>query len=414
MSTAASRAPRAQPEHRSRRAGAHDSPQPALSRALTLLLAVTSGAAVANIYYVQPLLVRIAHALGVSHAAAGLLVTATQVGYVAGLALLVPLADLLERRRLIATLLVFTAAGLVGCAAAPSFAWLVVALLVVGASSVVAQMVVALASGLAAPEARGRVVGTVMSGLLIGILIARTLSGVVAAAGGWRLSFGLAAGAMVALAAALRRVLPPAPPPERIDYRAAMRSVLSLVTGERLLRQRMLLGSLGFAAFSVLWTSLAFLLAGPPFRYGEAVIGLFGLAGAAGALIAPLSGRIADRGHGALAQTGFYVCLLASWALLALGAHSLAAVIAGIVVLDLGVQGAHIGNQTAIYGLHPEARGRLTTAYMVSVFVGGIVGSTLAASIYSTSGWSGVCVLGAGITALALVVWAVAASRRES
>lgn len=399
-----------QPQRPARCAGERP-PQRGVSAPLTALLAVTSGAAVANLYYVQPLLERIAHALGVTHAAAGLLVTATQVGYVAGLALLVPLGDLLERRRLIATLLVCAAGGLVACAAAPSFPVLVLALLGVGTTSVVAQLVVALASGLAGPHARGRVVGAVMSGLLIGILTARTLSGILAAIGGWRLSFALAAGAMVALAATLRRALPLAPPVERIAYRKALRSVLSLVASEPLLRQRMLLGGLGFAGFSVLWTSLAFLLAGPPFHYGAAVIGLFGLAGAAGALAAPVAGRIADRGHGTIAQSGFLACLLASWGLLALGRHSLAPVIAGIVLLDLGVQGAHIGNQTTIYSLHPEARGRLTTAYMVSVFTGGIAGSTLSASIYSSGGWTGVCALGTAIAATALVAWTIAARR---
>lgn len=188
-------------------------------------------------------------------------------------------------------------------------------------------------------------------------------------------------------------------------YRQALASVLALVAGERVLRHRMVLGALGFAAFSVLWTSLAFLLAGPPFRLGEAAIGLFGLARAAGALAAPLAGRLADRGHGQRGQTVMLSCLLASWGLLALGASSLTALIAGIVVLDFRVQGAQIGNQTAIYSLRAQARSRLTTAYMVSVFLGGIGGSLLSAAAYGAGGWTAVCAFGATLSAAALGVW---------
>jgi predicted MFS family arabinose efflux permease len=381
-----------------------------MPRTLVALLAVASGATVANLYYVQPLLNVIAHALGVSDGTAGLLVTCAQVGYVAGLAFLVPLGDIVERKRLICTILLGTAIALAACAASPSFGTLAAALVAVGVLSVVAQIVVPLASTLAAPEERGQVVGTVMSGLLVGILSARTLSGLIAQLGGWRLVFGLAAGLMVALSLALARMLPTVSATEQVRYRAALRSVLTLIANEPVLRQRMVLGALGFGCFSVLWTSIAFLLSSPHYGYDEAVIGLFGLAGAAGAMIAPVAGRLTDRGHGRLALAGFLLVLLVSWGLLALGKTSLIALLVGIVVMDLGVQGAHISNQAAIYRLHDQARSRLTTAYIVSMFLGGIVGSTLSTTMYAADGWTAICALGAALAVVALLV--LAATRR--
>jgi predicted MFS family arabinose efflux permease len=379
-----------------------------ISRRLVLLLALACGAAVANLYYAQPLLHTLALAFGVTGAIAGLLVTATQLGYVLGLAFLVPLGDRLERRRLITTVLLFTAAAEGLAAAAPVLAVFAIALLAVGLTSVVAQVIVPMSSALAAPHERGQVVGTVMSGLLIGILLARTLSGLIAAVAGWRAVFALAAVAMVALAAALRRTLPEVPPTEKLRYRQLLGSVVRLVTSEPVLRQRMALGGLAFGCFSVLWTSLAFLLSGQGgghYHFGNAAIGLFGLAGVAGAAAAPLSGRLADRGHGRMAATGSLLVLLGSWGLLALGRSSVVALVGGILVLDLGVQALHISNQSTIYALAPEARSRLTTAYMVAYFLGGTVLSALTSTLYASSGWSGVCLLGAGTAAVALIVW---------
>jgi predicted MFS family arabinose efflux permease len=247
----------------------------------------------------------------------------------------------------------------------------------------------------------------VMSGLLIGILVARTISGLVAQLLGWRAVFVLAAAAMLLLAAILRWALPKVPATERLPYPALLRSVLELVKGEPLLRQRMFLGATAFGCFSVLWTSLAFLLSGPPYHYGNAVIGLFGLAGLAGATAAPVAGRLADRGHGRLAMTASILVLLASWGLLALGKGSVFALIAGIAALDLGVQAMHISNQSAVYSLHGQARSRLTTAYMVAYFMGGVVLSAITSTLYSSGGWGAVCALGAITAALGLVAWLV-------
>jgi predicted MFS family arabinose efflux permease len=378
-----------------------------ISRPMVLLLAVTCGAAVANLYYAQPLLHTIASAFSVSNSAAGLLVTVTQAGYVVGLALLVPLGDLLERRRLIALMLLVATAGLGVAAAAPSFAVFALAVGVLGVTAVLAQIIVAMSSSLAGEHERGGVVGTVMSGLLIGILLARTISGLVAQLLGWRVIFVVAAVAMVLLSGVLRLALPRVPSTERLRYPALLRTVLELVRDEPLLRQRMLLGATAFGCFSVLWTSVAFLLSGAPYHYGNAVIGLFGLAGLAGALAAPVAGRLSDRGHGRLAMSGSIIVLLLSWGLLAFGRSSVIALIAGIVVLDLGAQAMHISNQSAVYSLHGQARSRLTTAYMVAYFSGGVALSAATSALYSSGGWEAVCALGAGTAAAGLITWLV-------
>jgi predicted MFS family arabinose efflux permease len=378
-----------------------------IGRGLVLLLAVACGSAAANLYYAQPLLHTLAGALGVSDGTSGLLITLSQLGYVLGLALLVPLGDLHERRRLITITMLLTAAGMVVAATAPSFAVFASAIAIVGVTSVVAQVIVPMSSSLSADHERGQVVGTVMSGLLIGILAARTLSGLIAAAFGWRAVFWFAAGAMLVLAAGLRRALPRVPPTTELSYGGLLRSVLVLIRDEPVLRQRMLVGALDFGCFSTLWTSLAFLLSGAPYHYGNAVIGLFGLVGVAGAGAASLAGRLADRGRGRATTTASILIMLVSWGVLALGASSVIALIIGIAVLDLGVQGLHISNQSAIYALRPEARSRLTTAYMVAYFLGGALLSAIASSLYGSVGWSGICIVGAATAALALIVWGV-------
>ncbi|HUA05339.1 MAG TPA: MFS transporter [Solirubrobacteraceae bacterium] len=378
-----------------------------ISRPLVMLLALTCGAAVANLYYAQPLLHTIAHAFSVSSGTAGLLVTVSQAGYVVGLALLVPLGDLLERRALITAMLLIAALGLGLAGAAPSFTVFALAVALLGVTSVVAQIVVAMSSSLAGEHERGRVVGTVMSGLLIGILSARIVSGIVAQLFGWRVIFVLAAVEMVLLAVVLRVRFPPVPTTEQLSYPELLRSVVRLIRGEPLLRQRMLIGATAFGCFSILWTSVAFMLAGPPYHYGNAAIGLFGLAGLAGALVAPVAGRLSDHGRGRLAMSGSIVVLLVSWGLLAFGQSSLPALIAGIVLLDLGAQAMHISNQSAVYSLHGQARSRLTTAYMVAYFSGGVALSAATSALYSSGGWAAVCALGAGTAALGLVVWLV-------
>jgi predicted MFS family arabinose efflux permease len=276
---------------------------------------------------------------------------------------------------------------------------------VAGVTTVAAQIIVPMAASLAADDQRGRVVGAVMSGLMIGVLLARIISGLIASVAGWRPVFVVAGAILLVLAGTLRRSLPDTGPGAAISYRALLASVVRLVRGEPVLRQRMALGAASMGCFSILWTSVAFLLSGPPYHYGDAVIGLFGLAGLAGAVAAPLVGRLADRGYGRRATLGTIVILLASWGLLALGARSLAALIVGIVLLDLGAQALHISNQSVIYTLHPQARSRVNTAYMVAYFVGGATMSAAASLVYSVARWDGVCALGALASAAALIFW---------
>jgi predicted MFS family arabinose efflux permease len=375
---------------------------------LVALLAVACGAAVANIYYGQPLLAAIADDVHVGPGTAALLVTASQIGYAGGLLLVLPLGDLLERRRLVVRLLGLTAIALVATTTAPSFAVLALGIAAAGVTSVVAQILIPYASTLAAEEERGRVVGRVVSGLLIGILLARTVAGLVASVGGWRFVYGMAAVLMLALAALLHRFMPVIATHSDLPYPRLLRSVGTLVREEPVLRVRMAFGALGFGSFSVLWTAVAILLSRPPYGYGEAAIGLFGLAGLAGAAAASFSGRLADAGHARAATGAFLACVVASWALLALGAHSVFALIAGIVMLDLGVQGAHLLNQHAVYGLRGDARSRLNTAYMTCNFTGGALASAAAAFAWDRGGWGAVCALGAVLPAAALAVWLVA------
>ena len=380
-------------------------PERPLSPRLVLLMAIACGAAVANIYYAQPLLSTIAHEFSVSDGTAGLLVTASQVGYAIGLVLLVPLGDLLERRRLVTRILVVTALALGATAAAPSFTLLAGGLAVVGVTSVVAQILVPMASTLAAEPEKGRVVGKVMSGLLVGILVARTASGLIAEFGGWRLVFGLSAVLMLVLSAVLRARLPEVRPTTTLSYPGLLHSVGRLIVEQPTLRVRMLYGALGMGQFSVLWTTVAFLLAGSPYRYGDATIGLFGLVGLVGALAAQAAGRMADRDSHHLSTGLFFVTMLLSWALIAAGRSSLAALVLGIALLDLGIQGAQITNQSVIYALAPDARSRVTTAYMTTVFASAAISSALASAIYEAGGWSAVATLGAGLAGAGVLLW---------
>jgi predicted MFS family arabinose efflux permease len=378
--------------------------RPALTTRLVVLMAVGSGLSVASNYYVQPLLPDLGDEFGVRSSTVGLLVTVSQVGYVAGLALVVPLGDLVERRRLLTWMTALTAGGLALMAAAPTLALLFPAVALVGVTSVAAQIFVPLSADLARPEQRGRAVGTVMAGLLIGILMARTLAGLISDLAGWRAVYVVAALSMLALSLVSRRRLPAVEPSATTSYRSLLRSVFTLYREEPVLRRRGLYGALGFASFSTLWTSVAFLL-DDAYGYGEATVGLFGLLGVAGAAAAQFAGRVADAGWARVSTLGFFVALALSWVVLAGGEHSLAALIVGIVVLDLAVQGAHISNQSEVYRLRPEARSRLTTAYMCVNFTGGVVGSASSAAVYDAGGWSAVCAVGLGFSAVALALW---------
>jgi predicted MFS family arabinose efflux permease len=377
----------------------------AIDRRLVGLLAVACGATVANLYYAQPLLGQIAGALDVSDGTAGLLVTAVQVFYAAGLILIVPLGDLRDRRPLVVGLLGVCAVGLLAAAASPSFAVLTTALALTAFSSVSVQILVPFAGLLAAPEERGRVVGLVMGGLLTGVLLARTLAGLIADVAGWRAPFAIAAALMIVLAVALWRALPDVAPLSDLPYRRLLASVPRLIGDEPVLRRRMVYGACGFASFALVWTTVAFLLSAPPYGYGEGVIGLFGLAGLVGALAAQGFGRLADRGRGHRATGAVLATILVGWGVLALGGSSIVAIVVGLVLLDFGVQGQNVLSQHAIYGLGSRHASRVTTAYTTANFAGGAAGSTVGSLLWSNYGWSGVCVAGAAIAAVAAAFW---------
>ncbi|WP_219966455.1 MFS transporter [Deinococcus irradiatisoli] len=384
---------------------------PRLTSATITLFAVAVGLIVANLYYAQPLLPQIASAFHVSVGAAARLVTWTQLGYAAGLALIVPLGDSVNRRRLTLGLSALSVLGLLGVAAAPQFWLFALGSVLLGLTSVAAQVLVPFAASLADPQSRGKVVGTVMSGLLLGILLARTVSGLLAAWLGWRWVFVVAAAALTLLTAALWRRLPGGAPQSRLAYGKLLASVVRIVREEPILRRRSLYGLLGFAAFSVFWTSLAFLLSGPPYFYNEAAAGLFGLVGAVGALAASWAGRQADAGHGRRSTGMMALLITASFGLIWWGGNSLWALVLGVAVMDLGVQGLHITNQSEIYRLRPEARSRLTTVYLTSYFAGGVLGSALSSVAYVQLGWAGVCGLGALFGALVLLGWGLERAR---
>ncbi|UTH75265.1 MFS transporter [Chromobacterium sp. IIBBL 290-4] len=373
---------------------------PGLGRGMALLFAVSCGAVIGNIYYAQPLLAVIAGGFGAQPSSLGFIVTLTQLGYACGLLLLVPLGDALDRRKLIVTLLGCSALALMAVAASPSLGWFAAACAALGLCTCAAQLLVPFAASLAAEHERGRVVGTVMSGLLLGILLARTFSGLVAQLGGWRLVYWLAAGVVLLFTAILARALPSDRHSQSLRYGALLASLLTLARAHPALRLRGLYGGLAFACFSLFWTGLTFLLSQPPYGYSEAQIGAFGLVGAAGTLAASGAGRLSDRGHGRRVTSACCLGILLAFGLLWLGGHWLAALLAGVLLLDICVQALHISNQSVIYALQPEARSRITTVYLVSYFLGGELGSGAASLAYAHAGWTGVCLAGAGMAAL--------------
>ncbi|MBJ8739415.1 MFS transporter [Citrobacter sp. FDAARGOS_156] len=389
-------------------------PTHGLSPALIVLMSVATGLAVASNYYAQPLLDTIARNFSLSASTAGFIVTAAQLGYAAGLLFLVPLGDMFERRMLIVSMTLLAAGGMLITASSQSLGMLILGTALTGLFSVVAQILVPLAATLAMPDKRGKVVGTIMSGLLLGILLARTVAGLLANLGGWRTVFWVASVLMALMAIALWRGLPKMKSETHLNYPQLLGSVFSLFIHDKLLRTRAMLGCLTFANFSILWTSMAFLLAAPPFNYSEGMIGLFGLAGAAGALGARPAGGFADKGKSHLTTTAGLLLLLLSWLAIWFGHTSVPMLIIGILVLDLTVQGVHITNQTVIYRIHPDARNRLTAGYMTSYFIGGAAGSLISASAWQHAGWAGVCLAGVTVAVLNLLVWWRGFHRQEA
>lgn len=368
------------------------------------VLAAACGLSVANLYYAQPLLALLATQFGVGAGRVALVVTVTQLGYALGLLLLVPLGDLLENRRLATRVLLLTTVALALAAGAPVLPVFLVASLAVGVTSVVAQMLVPLAAHLAPEEARGRVVGQVMSGLLLGILLARTVSSLLAAAISWRAVYALSALLMLGVAVVLRLVLPERRPSHRTSYAGLLRSLPVLLREEPALRWRTAYQICMFGSFSVFWTAIAPELV-DRHALSQTAVGLFALVGAAGAAAAPVAGRLGDRGH-VRATTGAATALgAAAMALAGFGERSVLLLATAGVLLDLAVQGNQVVGQRVIYGLRPDARARINTVYMASFFVAGAAASAATGQLWEHAGWRGVCALGAALPALAFLLW---------
>jgi len=387
---------------------------PGLSPALTWLFAIACGLSVANIYYAQPLLDPIAATLDLHAGLAGLIMTLTQLGYGLGLLLIVPLADVVENRRLIVMALLGVVLGLVGISLSNSAATFLLASFLVGSGAVAAQVLVPFASHLAPEASRGKVVGNIMAGLLAGIMLARPFSSIVAAALGWRAVFAVSAVMMALLIPVLWRVLPQRHPHDSVGYLRTMASLPGIILRTPLLRRRGLYQGMMFAAFQTFWTAVPMLLA-HQFGFGQGGIAAFALAGAAGALAAPWSGRLADRGLARPATGWAMAAGLASFVIGALSVrfHSIAGLVLAGVLLDGAVQLCQVLNLRSLYMLAPELRGRLNGLYMTFIFLCAAVASALAAAVYAFHGWTGVSLLGGGYIAVALVLYATEFVRRE-
>ncbi|MGY2896242.1 MFS transporter [Deinococcus sp. UYEF24] len=387
---------------------------PGISRGLTLLFAVAGGAAVGNLYWAQPLLTTIAHALKVTPAAAGLLVTVTQIGYATGVFLIVPLGDTFERRRLIPVILACSAVTLAASALAPTFGALLASLAAVGLTTVTGQLLIPLAGDLARDDQRGSVVGTVVSGVLTGILASRTVSGLIGDALGWRAIYVFAAVITALMLVLLARALPVLPARPRVPYSQLLGSVFTAVRKYRAVQVTLLISSATFAVFTMFWTGLTFLLSAPPFSYSATGIGLVGLAGLAGAVGAQRAGQLHDRGWSVPATGAALALALAALGLAGVGARSIVAILAAVVLIDVAIQTVNVLNQTRLFAIDPAARSRLNTAFVTNNFIGGAVGSALAGLLWQRGGWSALIAGEAVLIIFALLVWLTQRDRLRS
>ncbi|GAA2091272.1 MFS transporter [Streptomyces albiaxialis] len=393
-------------------------PGSGIGRGPLLLMTVATGLSAASNYFAQPLLDLISRDLHLSATLAGLIVTASQAGYALGLMLLVPLGDVRDRRRLAVGLFLASAALLAVTAASTGGAMMLAGTVLVALTSVGAQVIVPYAATLAPEAERGRIVGVVMSGILLGGLLARTASGLLSTLGGWRTIYVVNAVLMAGMALLLARFLPRVREEGEssggqagIGYPALLRSTLALLREEPVLRVRAALAAFALASYSVQLTALTFLLAREPFGWSESSIGLFGLVGVVGVLTMTFAGRLNDRGYVQHVTAGGVLLLTGSWLVLIAGERSLVWLVLGVIGLNVAQQAVLNSSQKVVYGLRPEARNRINSAFMTTFFVGGAVGSALTSVVWGMAGWSGVCLLGAGLGAGAVLLWGAERAR---
>lgn len=376
-----------------------------LSAWLVFLMAFAIGITVASNYYAQPLLYSITDDLHIAVKHAGLIIMAAQFSYAVGLLFITPLGDKIERKKLILTLMILSICGLIISAISKHLWILVLGTAMTGLFSTVAQVLIPFAATLSRPEHRGKIVGTLMSGMLLGILLGRTFAGFVSSITDWHYVYWIASSIMTLVTLLLWLSLPTYKNSVDINYFQLLLSIGSLYKQEAVLRIRSLLAIISFALFSLLWTPLAFLLSDAPYHYSDFIIGLFGLAGAAGALGSPIVGKLSDQGKGWLATSIGLTLLLAAWLPLSIAKYSLVALIFGVILLDFAVQVTHVSNMNAIYQIRPEARSRMNTGYMVSYFIGGMLGSIASTYLYSNYGWIAIIISGTVLGLLGILCW---------
>jgi predicted MFS family arabinose efflux permease len=380
-----------------------------LSDRAVWLLAASCGVVIANIYYNQSLLVDMARSIDPGVQDIGLIPTLTQVGFSLGLLFLLPLGDTVERRGLIVRMASALCVFLLLATFSPNLAMLCVSSLLIGVMATIAQQIIPFGAQLAGPARSGKVVGTLMSGLLLGVLLARSVGAVVSAHAGWRVMLGVAAVATAGTVIVLRRALPLAAPKATLPYPQLLQSLWHLIKTQPVLRQSSMMGAMFFASFSVFWSTMALLLEGAPFHYSGDIVGLYGLVGAAGILASPMSGRMADRGEGRKVLWGAGVLAVAGYIVLRASGHSGIGIAAGVVLLDMGVWGAQTANQHRIFAIAPEARSRLNSVYMVCYFAGGAFGSAVGSIAWRLGGWHAVTWVGGILAAVPLLVLATSA-----
>ncbi|MGX7668712.1 MFS transporter [Flavobacterium pedocola] len=384
-----------------------------LSRTDVGFMAACTGLIVANLYYCQPLIVLIAKEFSVPEGVAGTVTYLTQAGYAVGMFFMVPLGDKLERKKQILVTTLAAVLALFLAATATNFVMLQLASFLIGASSIVPQLILPLSAAMASPEQRGKVIGTIMSGLLLGILLSRTISGFVGEWLGWRGMFWIAGGLCLLIAIVIQRKFPINKPEFKGTYGQLLSSLFTLIKEQPMLREATLINALSFAQFGAFWTTMVLLLSGEPFNFNSATIGLFGIVGASGALAAPLVGKMGDKGNPRKAIGYGIFLLLLSFVVFYFSSESVVGILIGIVFIDVGLQSVHVSNQTRVYALLPEARNRMNTVYMSFSFLGTALGSAFGLWLWELGSWEAFSIGGALLSVTSLVVYLLTYKKKQ-